>query len=504
MMAVVTEGYFGETPYDNYDTSQVFRIHGYSSQPRVVALASSEARTQSYKYLTIPFETPVKFRVVKGHKTVGDVQDLETIVEQNTLPVLIQPSCDKLYRVKVLGNRGYDMRKIGDFGNLLVTKRFEERFMMIQCIITQSLHICDQVNLLALTPDITLAAITGFTKDIGTQEEFQAYMRKLDEISKEEMTKKDKKQMYDMKRGNPDWGICYLETVSLATGSGGEASEYAPLVPFDEVFPDMGPPPPIPPRIHREESESPTTGVGQEPADEAEVIYEEIDPDYILDDTDPKATFKQTSDAPTQVKAKTETKRSHKFAHLEESIKRRLENQTQVKIASKEKVITQTMREGTTGDKVASQEMLNNIDDARKGRMDIEADKESQSRYIRLKQLGQGSGYLRVTHDGMKVGTSKDSKISTEPMAHDTSTNIKLTSEKALTKQDVARMTIAELGECLKALKLDKHVKTFKEQMIDGAIIQDLTTDDFVREFKLTKLEAIRLAKFITSGHIPK
>ena len=76
MMAVVREGYYG-----SYDTSQVFRIHGYTSQPRVVALDSSEARKQSHKYLTIPVETPIKLRVVKGHKTLGEIQDLETIIE---------------------------------------------------------------------------------------------------------------------------------------------------------------------------------------------------------------------------------------------------------------------------------------------------------------------------------------------------------------------------------------------------------------------------------------
>lgn len=75
---------------------------------------------------------------------------------------------------------------------------------------------------------------------------------------------------------------------------------------------------------------------------------------------------------------------------------------------------------------------------------------------------------------------------------------------KGLTKLDVAKMTIAELGESLMALKLDKHVKTFKEQLIDGAIVQDLTVDDFVKEFKLTKLESLRLAKFVATGHIPK
>ena len=506
MMAVVTEGYYGDTPYDSYDTSQVFRIHGYTSQPRVVALDSSEARTQSHKYLTIPIETPVKFRVVKGHQTVGDIQQLETIMEQNSLPVLIQPACDKKYQVKVWGNRGYDWKMMGDFGNLLITKRFEERFMMIQCLVTQTLNICEHVNLLALTPDITMAAITGFTKGTGTQEEFQTYMKKLATITGEEMKKKNKNHSYDMKRGNPDWGYCFLSTVSLATGSGGEASEYAPLVPFEEVFPDTGPPPPVPPRTDK--------ATGLEAADQAEVIYEEIDPDNIFDDTATTAKVKPDSVKQVKTYIKTEPKRSHRnkgreFAHLEESIKRRIENQTQAgshfKISSRENDQLDTKKAETTGNIEANTEKLQYTKDSRKGKMTNDFDNEPESRYVHLKQSGQGSGYLKVIHDGVKVGHSQDSKTSSETKTRDTKE--KLQSENAskeLTKQDVAKMTIAEIGESLKALQLDKHVKTFKEQMIDGAIVQDLTMDDFVKEFKLTKLEALRLAKFISTGHIPK
>lgn len=489
MMAVITEGYYGETPYDSYETSQVFRIHGYSSQPRIVVLDSSEARKQSHKYLTIPIETPVKFRVVKGHQTVGDIQELETIIEENTLPILIQPACHKMYRVKVWGNRGYDQKMVGDFGNLLVTKRFEERFMMIQCLVTQSLNICETVNLLALTPDITMAAISGFSKGTGTQEEFQTYMKRLAKITDDEKKKKNMKHFYDMKRGNPDWGYCFLETVSLATGSGGEASEYAPLVPFEEVFPDTGPPPPVPPRTVK--------ASGLEESDQTEVIYEEIDPDYIFDDAATSAKVKLHTVKHVKTKDKTETKRSNKnkgrdFSHLEESIKRRVENRTRLdppyKKSSRENDLLDSKKAETT-------------EDIRKNKMTNESDHDSGSRYVHLKHSSQGSGYLKVIHDGVKVGHVQDSKLSPESKAHDTTVKIP---PKDLTKQDVARMTIAQLGESLEALQLDKHVKTFKEQMIDGAIVQDLTMDDFVKEFKLTKLEALRLTKFITTGHIPK
>ncbi|KAJ8321838.1 hypothetical protein KUTeg_000309 [Tegillarca granosa] len=42
------------------------------------------------------------------------------------------------------------------------------------------------------------------------------------------------------------------------------------------------------------------------------------------------------------------------------------------------------------------------------------------------------------------------------------------------------------------------------DQMIDGAILQELEKDDFVNVFKFTTVEAIRLVKFIKTGHIPR
>ena len=520
-MAIITEGYYGDTKFDCYDSYQVFRIHGYTSQPRVVAVDSSEARKQSHKYLTIPVDTPVKFRVVKGHQTVLGVQDLETILEENQLPVLIQAACDKKYRVKVWGKHGSEWKMVGDFGNLLITKHFEECFMMMQCLYTQDLNISGYVNLLALTPEITMTAITGFAKGTGTDNDFQAYLKKLVEITEEEMKKykHDKNEhSYDMKRGNPDWAFCFLETESLATGSGGETSDYAPLVPFEEVFPDTGPPPALPPRKGQVRAEGQgqskteyhSSVVGLETAEGTEAIYEEIDPDYILDDAETTAKVKPDSLKQKKTKSKAETKRSQKkkgkeFAHLEESIKRRLEEQkcteAPYKIATKVNVQSDAKNPETTNDMEAKTAKLNYAEDTRKSKTTNVSDDES--RYVPLKRSAQESGYLKVIHDGSKVAQSHDSNMYADPKARESKAKSEITA-KGLTKLDVAKMTIAELGESLMALKLDKHVKTFKEQLIDGAIVQDLTVDDFVKEFKLTKLESLRLAKFVATGHIPK
>lgn len=70
-------------------------------------------------------------------------------------------------------------------------------------IFITDLNISEYVNLLALTPELTMTAITGFAHETGTEDEFKAYLQKLEEITKQEMEKTQNKNNYDTARGNP-------------------------------------------------------------------------------------------------------------------------------------------------------------------------------------------------------------------------------------------------------------------------------------------------------------
>lgn len=76
-------------------------------------------------------------------------------------------------------------------------------------------------------------------------------------------------------------------------------------------------------------------------------------------------------------------------------------------------------------------------------------------------------------------------------------TNIKTTGH-------VSDLTIVQIGEVLEKLQLEKYVGLFKDNMIDGTILQELEKDDLVQDFKFTNVEAIRLLKFIKTGHVPR
>jgi hypothetical protein len=65
-------------------------------------------------------------------------------------------------------------------------------------------------------------------------------------------------------------------------------------------------------------------------------------------------------------------------------------------------------------------------------------------------------------------------------------------------------MSVKEVGNMLKKLNLSKDVKKFKSEMIDGEILKELTRKILVNDFNVTHVEAIRLEKFIETGHMPE
>ncbi|XP_062599987.1 uncharacterized protein LOC134261576 [Saccostrea cucullata] len=69
---------------------------------------------------------------------------------------------------------------------------------------------------------------------------------------------------------------------------------------------------------------------------------------------------------------------------------------------------------------------------------------------------------------------------------------------------DIEEKSIQDIGEVLCRLRLNKYVERFEEEMVDGEILAGLSVEDLQKEFNFSKLEAMRLFKYIEKGHIPK
>lgn len=74
---------------------------------------------------------------------------------------------------------------------------------------------------------------------------------------------------------------------------------------------------------------------------------------------------------------------------------------------------------------------------------------------------------------------------------------------KVENSDDVAFLTIDEVGDYLKQLKLEAYVESFKAQMIDGNMLLALDRNILKEEFGMKGIEALRLVKFAREGHIP-
>ena len=64
-------------------------------------------------------------------------------------------------------------------------------------------------------------------------------------------------------------------------------------------------------------------------------------------------------------------------------------------------------------------------------------------------------------------------------------------------------LSIEEIGSVLRQLNLEKHVETFANEKVDSVILKDFDENILKEEFGFTRLETIRLMKYINTGHIP-
>lgn len=67
----------------------------------------------------------------------------------------------------------------------------------------------------------------------------------------------------------------------------------------------------------------------------------------------------------------------------------------------------------------------------------------------------------------------------------------------------VEKLSIDEIVQKLKELKLDKHAKAFREQGVDGKLALELDDTILKEDFKFSKFEILKFMKFIQTGHIP-
>lgn len=235
-LVIVTGGHYGMTVYDDFPTDQVIRFHTYSTQRRVIARVSTEARTCNLEFYNIPVDEKYRFRVVRGWQRVGPVETMDQILprfktEGNKIkPFLVQfadiyRGVDSTYFIN-------DECVPLDF---LIMKDFEENYLLGNCL--DNGVISEKVTIAALSSNIYVANVTGIKgKD---EKEFVSYLNSLENIVRT-------KTKFDRRTGSP--AITKIQHDSPDTGTGASISPDEPLIPIEDIYPGMNEEaPPLPP-----------------------------------------------------------------------------------------------------------------------------------------------------------------------------------------------------------------------------------------------------------------
>ena len=68
----------------------------------------------------------------------------------------------------------------------------------------------------------------------------------------------------------------------------------------------------------------------------------------------------------------------------------------------------------------------------------------------------------------------------------------------------VSNKSVQNIQDILKSLNLSKYCDVFQKHLIDGDILEDLTEQALRNDFSFMHVEAVRLMKYVRTGHVPK
>lgn len=569
MLIVIIGGHYGETKFDCYDNLQVLRVHCYTSQPRVVADDARLNPRHQKGYITIPEDTLIKFRVVKGHTKLGNPQPLSELLEENSqLPILVQMACDSRYPVRI----GTTKYHANDLGNIMIKEKYEEHFFLMNAIDTIELDMNKLTCMACLSEDLDATPITGFK--YGSKEEFDKFCRKLSKDVAESG------ESYDTRQGNNDFGEHsfdemrrLLEISNCATGLLSEDQEAENFGFEDDYYEEM--PPIVPSRVPVQPQI--TIEAGQPNIDKAKTentkpahknkpparsspkvqrkdkntkspfgffkrkhhnVKENEDPsanepELPIENTDTNETLNSNiGQLPSPPKVPPHVKKiavtesdTYSYADIKagyvtlEAANRSYQNTKIGRATVKPMPVVSKVDEDSNykGMEIKNRTgVQSNIDrpedDQNTDNVYTEMAVENDQLTEQSEEPSEEYGSIGFTQSYNK-GYTKLSQAPVSPQTpseqeHKVFSDIeKQRPENVKDDEDlisVKAMSINEIGEHLKSLKLEQYTEVFKENQIDGLILANLSVEDLQNELGLRKIEAIRLNKFVTAGHIPR
>lgn len=541
---------------------------------RVVTNDSRKSSSSQKGILTIPVDTLIKFRVVKGHSKLGKPQRLSEIITENDIPFEVKMACDPYYPVKV-GNSKY---VASDFEQMLIKEKFYEPYFTMNCIDSPDLKMNKEACMACLSKDVDVAVITGFK--YGSKAEYDAFCQKLTDIVK---SNENYDEIYDPTKGNPDLCEYTLEDIKdlledceyksglISSGNDEfeerdgdyEYPEYIPAVP--KRIPKVPNSPDASSSTNSEPAAASSSKASKTPAKPSKHYKKSTTPEDqsgTPDNLSPKtpthknflnAIFKQKPKHEVQpkqqnnpaygvpiekdsiIKANTETDVNEVPPPVERPVRNNAEKPAvPPRLAEPLKPLdsTSVCQAGSTMTNKHYQNTMQRatIKPMRKEPCEAEDEEQHRTDFVKTNEEMSAEGqenepgeYTQL-YEAMEPQSNPNdpnsvlTRYETVQPGNNSSLyivgRVREVREAETVEPDkdkdkssgfsVKSLSILDLACKLQELKLEKYVKVFKDNQVDGEILASLTVDDLIAELGLKKLEAVRLMKFVESGHIPK
>ncbi|XP_060077690.1 uncharacterized protein LOC132557211 [Ylistrum balloti] len=466
-LIMITQGYCGEVVLDTFDREQVLRIHTFSIQKRVIAKMCDGCRLPGIDgtHLSIPINYDAKFCMIKSGAKVGKEETLQDIVLKHDLPVEVQ-----------LGKSGGDTLKVGDTDKstrqksgqmfrISLLETHDEFFLLGNAVAGTSLY--GKVTVVPVyLPDLRLSIITGFA--VQPQERFDAVCREMH-------AQVVKNISFDDIKGNEDIAVysdhatrhdiyyyaspvdyCHIDEGMEKGRKSKRRDGYTDLVPktMDDNVYDIIP---------------------------SDSLYNELDTKHMLTPTPVKVPPVTTAKPITTPKPMAKIPASKPPAQLPSST--------------------------STPPKQLSALDQSPLYRAIKSKAESENENPKKEPPPPVPKRGDNTYSLRQKRPEGPIGDVPGTRDENITLVQQEESQVGQKQAAVSGKSDkinVKELDIDELGKFLIKLKLQKYTETFRDNLIDGAILQELDRDILINEFGMTKLEIIRLMKFATAGHVPK
>ncbi|XP_063418200.1 uncharacterized protein LOC134700987 isoform X3 [Mytilus trossulus] len=485
-MVMVTQGYMGEGIFETFDRGQVFRIQTYSTQKRVVAVVVSGEKGMyglQGRKISIPANYDVTFHIMKHGKPKGKSIRLKEILEHKELPIEVQISAheDQYADQQHLG----PLLRTGLF-TLRLLNTYDDFFLLGNAICDGNLY-GSVTAVPAYLPDLQFSIVKSIKGCTG--EQYLHFLSVTDQFVKDNIT-------FDQTFGNTD--------IALYSPEQAHAEESYSYISPCEYY-NIG-------DLLRNNKAEPVVKRQKQ----TDKVYEVIRASTI------SMNQQESQYEVTIFGEKTGSTSNPKFdPNIIKDAKKQLRNTGSFGLPRK----NQNQGENNNEDQKSFADSGNTLLSSKT------KDQQKQSET----SVKQGKVALENKSDTKNTDSFSNLTRRPKPTSPHTSTdvppriperrsiveNIGLVRPSPSTKPatttvqrsqtsepevvvDVASLTIEDVSEWLKKLKLDKYSGVFEENQVDGCILMSIDEDMLKEDFHMSRFEVMKLMKFVRNGHVPR